>query len=59
MSQGSQLVIKILVVCAIFLPYKFIIMNGRASGFLQDFLVAAVAYAAAYGIIALLNRNRN
>jgi hypothetical protein len=59
MSQVAQLVIKVLVILAVFVPYKFVIMHGRQTGFLQDLLVAAVAYAAAYGIIALLQRGRN
>lgn len=56
MNQGAQFAIKALVVCAIFLPYKFIFMHGRPTGFLQDLLVAGAAYAAAYGIIALIER---
>ena len=59
MSQGTQLLTKVIVILAVFGPYKFVIMQGRQTGFLQDLLVAAVAYAAAYGIIAVLQRNRN
>jgi hypothetical protein len=59
MSQVAQLVIKIIVILAVFIPYKFVIMHGRRTSFLQDLLVAAVAYAAAYGIITLIQRSKN
>ncbi|MFN8396519.1 MAG: hypothetical protein U0176_17980 [Bacteroidia bacterium] len=58
MNQGAQLAIKVVIVCAIFIPYKFVIMNGEKTGFLQDFLVALFAYALAYGVIALIQRGK-
>lgn len=58
MNQGAQLAIKVVIVCAIFIPYKFIIMGGEKTSFLQDFLVAMFAYALAYGVIALIQRGK-
>lgn len=59
MSSGSKMAIKIVCVCAVFLPYKFIYMEGRESSFLQDFLAAMVGYLLAYGVIALISRGNS
>jgi hypothetical protein len=58
MNQGTKTLIKILVVCAVFFPYKYMYMQGRSAGFLQDMMVAAAAYALAMGAIYLIERGK-
>lgn len=56
MNSATKLVIKIVCLCAIFLPYKLVFMAGKETSFLQDFLVAGVGYLIGHGVIALISR---
>ncbi|MEM1000621.1 MAG: hypothetical protein AAGN35_26445 [Bacteroidota bacterium] len=59
MTKSTELLIKVVCVCLVFLPYKFIILAGAETSFLLDFFVALLGYALAYGVVYLLQRGRS
>lgn len=54
MSNTTKFIIKIVMVCLIYIPIKLTLMTGRDYGFLADFLVAFFAFAIAHGIIYII-----
>jgi hypothetical protein len=58
MSQGAKFIIKFIFIAAIFVPYKFLIVKDQPTSFLQDFLVALVAFGLAQGLIYLIENRK-
>jgi glycopeptide antibiotics resistance protein len=59
MNTVSKTILKIGGILVVFLPYKFILMAGRQTTFIQDLIAATTGYALAYGIIYLIERRNN